>query len=113
MIDFKELRKENTLLGVGPVTRAVTRTAIKMANKYNVPLLLIPSRRQVETEKLGGGYVWTTEEFSKTVKAYDTKKKVLMARDHGGPFQGSNEEKVPEHEAYERCFAINTLFFVS
>lgn len=90
--ELKKISKNKTILGIGPVSKTVTEVAINLANKKNVPILLIPSRRQVETQSLGGGYVFNTEDFVKFVKERDVGKKVLLARDHGGPKQGANED---------------------
>ena len=45
----------------------VVQAAADTLNEFNIPLMLIASRRQIESKKLGGGYVnnWSTEEFSK------------------------------------------------
>ena len=42
---------------------------------------------------MGGGYVnnWTTEDFSKYVGLNDTKSKIILSRDHGGPYQNNHE----------------------
>ena len=65
-------RKKCTLLGIGPMSKNCVDITIDLANKYNIPLMLIASRRQIESKDLGGGYVnnWTTEEFgNKILKA--------------------------------------------
>jgi hypothetical protein len=66
---------------------------IELANEYEVPLILIASRRQIDSEEFGGGYVnsWTTEDFARYVIDNDKKGKVLLARDHGGPWQNTKE----------------------
>ena len=78
------------MLGVGPMSKNVVDTAIDIANKYRVPIMLIASRRQIECKALGGGYCnnWSTEEFSKYVKKKDKYNQIILARDHGGPWQG-------------------------
>jgi tagatose-1,6-bisphosphate aldolase non-catalytic subunit AgaZ/GatZ len=67
--------------------------AIELSNEHEVPILLIASRRQIDSEEFGGGYVnnWTTEEFARYVIDHDKKGKILLARDHGGPWQNSKE----------------------
>ena len=69
LIDFG-LKKKCTLLGIGPMSKNCIDVTIELANKYNVPIMLIASRRQIESNELGGGYVnnWTTEEYSEYVK---------------------------------------------
>jgi tagatose-1,6-bisphosphate aldolase non-catalytic subunit AgaZ/GatZ len=68
--------------------------AIELANEHEAPMLLIASRRQIDSEEFGGGYVnnWTTEEFARYVIDRDKKGKVLLARDHGGPWQSIKEK---------------------
>lgn len=68
---------------------------IEVANEYNIPLMLIASRRQIESSKFGGGYVnkWSTEKFSKYVSQKDKKRNVILCRDHGGPWQNDFEKE--------------------
>ena len=63
-----------------------------IANEH-LPLMLIASRRQVDSQEMGGGYVnnWTTEDFARYVKKNDKKDLVLLSRDHGGPWQNNSE----------------------
>jgi tagatose-1,6-bisphosphate aldolase non-catalytic subunit AgaZ/GatZ len=66
---------------------------IELANEHEVPILMIASRRQIDSENFGGGYVnnWTTEDFARYVTEKDKKGKILLARDHGGPWQSTKE----------------------
>lgn len=68
-------------------------TAISLANRYKKPILLIASRRQIDSEEFGGGYVegWSTDQFANYVRANDYGKYVILARDHGGPWQNPIE----------------------
>jgi len=86
-------KKRCTLLGVGPMSLNCVDAAIELANEYEAPLLLIASRRQIDSEEFGGGYVnnWTTQEFANYVIDNDQKGKILLARDHGGPWQSTKE----------------------
>ena len=87
-------KRRCTLLGVGPMSLNCVDAAIELANEYEVPILLIASRRQIDSEEFGGGYVnnWTTAEFARYVIDADKKGKILLARDHGGPWQNSKEK---------------------
>jgi len=87
-------KRRCTLLGVGPVSVNCVDAAIELANEYEVPILLIASRRQIDSEEFGGGYVnnWTSAEFARYVIDRDKKGKILLARDHGGPWQNSKEK---------------------
>jgi len=90
------LRKRRcTLLGVGPMSVHCVDAAIELANEHEAPLILIASRRQIDGEEFGGGYVnhWTTEQFAQYVIERDKKGKVLLARDHGGPWQNTSEKE--------------------
>lgn len=86
-------RRHCTLLGVGPMSVNCVDASIELANEYEVPIMMIASRRQVDSEEFGGGYVnnWTTETFARYVTDKDKKGKILLARDHGGPWQNNRE----------------------
>ena len=92
---LKNYRKNRncTLLGVGPMSKNCIDAAIELANEYCTPLMLIASRRQIDSEQFGGGYVenWTTEQFANYVIHKDTHKNIILARDHGGPWQNELE----------------------
>jgi hypothetical protein len=74
---------------------------IGLANEFNVPLVLVASRRQIEARDLGGGYVhrWSTESFIPYVRARDAQQRIVIARDHGGPWQGAAEQDLNLAEA--------------
>lgn len=87
--------KRCTLLGVGPMSVNCVDAAIELANQHEIPMMLIASRRQIDSEEFGGGYVnnWTTSQFADYVIDHDKKGKVLLARDHGGPWQNTREKE--------------------
>ena len=80
---------EHTDFGIGVVSKNTVDAAISVSQTHNRPLMLIASRRQIECNQMGGGYVekWTTEGFAKYVRGRDQKGLVLLCRDHGGPWQ--------------------------
>jgi len=84
-----------TLLGVGPMSKNCVDAAIELSNDYEIPLMLIASRRQIEAGCFGGGYVnnWSTERFAEYVIEHDLKGKIILARDHGGPWQNTFEKE--------------------
>jgi hypothetical protein len=86
-------KRRCTLLGVGPMSLNCVDAAIELADSHDAPLMLIASRRQIDSEQFGGGYVnnWTTGDFARYVIDRDKKGKVLLARDHGGPWQSPLE----------------------
>ena len=59
-----------TLLGVGPMSLNCVNATVELGNQYSVPLMIIASRRQIDSEDFNGGYVnnWTTSEFADHVK---------------------------------------------
>ena len=92
-IIHKFISSKKTLLGVGPMSKNVIDATIELSDYHKVPLILIASRRQIDSNYHGGGYVcnWSTEEFSKYVKKKSKKNFTFMARDHGGPWQNTLE----------------------
>ena len=84
------LRGRVTLLGVGPMSKVVTTAAVELANEFRSPVALIPSRRQVDAQSFGGGYVenWDTETFANYVRSIDRGGFAFLSRDHSGPWQG-------------------------
>ena len=88
-------KNQCTLLGIGPMSKNCVDVVIDLVNDLNIPIMLIASRRQIESKKLGGGYVnnWSTEEFSKYVHQNDKNQNIILCRDHGGPYQNENENK--------------------
>ena len=98
---------KSTLLGVGPMSQQCVDVAIEQANKFEKPILLIASRRQIDSEEFNGGYVnnWTTAEFAKYVRSNDKKGNILLARDHGGPWQNDREvdQALGIDDAMESC----------
>ncbi len=87
-------KRHCTLLGVGPMSVNCVDATIELANEHEVPIMMIASRRQIDAEEFGGGYVnnWTTDEFARYVTDKDKKGKILLARDHGGPWQNTQEQ---------------------
>ena len=85
-----------TLLGVGPMSTNCIDTAIEISNIHSIPIMLIASRRQIDSAKFFGGYVnnWSTDDFSKYVLNKDKKGFIYMARDHGGPWQNPIEQEM-------------------
>ena len=86
-------KKKCTLLGVGPMSKNCIDASLELASNHDIPLFLIASRRQIDSEEFGGGYVnnWTTKKFSNYVIDQDKKGNILLSRDHGGPWQNNQE----------------------
>ena len=86
-------KKNCTILGVGPMSVNCVDSVLELTNEYNVPIILIASRRQIDSEQFNGGYVnnWTTSQFANYVRNKDKRNNIILARDHGGPWQNNNE----------------------
>ena len=82
-----------TMLCAGPMSKNCVDAAIELANTHAVPMVLVASRRQIEAEDLGSGYVnnWSTERFAEYVLERDKTGHIILARDHGGPWQNTFE----------------------
>ncbi|MFB9932250.1 tagatose-6-phosphate kinase [Amycolatopsis halotolerans] len=76
-------------LGVGPMSKNAVDAAVELARDRGRRIMLIPSRRQIESAGLGGGYVerWSTGQFAEYVRGRDEAGLLLLCRDHGGPWQ--------------------------
>lgn len=66
--------------------------SVDYSKSKNLPIILVASRRQIESKEMGSGYVnnWSTEEFVNYVRSKNCNK-VYIERDHGGPCQGNYE----------------------
>jgi hypothetical protein len=79
----------NPKIFIGPMSKNIIDSIIEYSNENNIPIGIIPSRRQIENT---GGYVnkWTTIEFCKYVR--EKSNNILLVRDHCGPSQGYIED---------------------
>jgi hypothetical protein len=93
---LREYQRNNssTLLGIGPMSRNCVDATIEISDEHDIPLMLIASRRQIDSDDFGGGYVenWTTSDFANYVKKNDKRGNIILARDHGGPWQNNIEK---------------------
>ena len=82
-----------TLLGIGPMSKNCVDATLRMAERHDAPFFLIASRRQIDSEEFGGGYVnhWTTASLAGYVAERNPKRNILLSRDHGGPWQNPFE----------------------
>ena len=99
-----------------PNVKNFVDSCIEYTRNKNFPLMLIASRRQIDAEDFGGGYVnnWTTETFSNYVKKRSNGK-IILCRDHGGPFQGnkpSNSEKAIKDDENSKNFLKQILITI-
>ena len=93
-LDSYRQDKNCTLLCIGPMSKNCIDATVELADQYKTPLMLIASRRQIDSEQFGGGYVenWSTKQFSDYVRGKDLNKNIILARDHGGPWQNEIEK---------------------
>ena len=86
-----------TLLGVGPMSRRIVRAALELAQERDFPLLFIASRNQVDTRRVGGGYVagWDQAAFVGAIREIAEEigftGLYYVCRDHGGPWHRDEE----------------------
>ena len=114
-INLKRMMNDRkTLLGVGPMSKNCVDAVINISGKHDLYVMLVASRRQIECAAMGGGYVnnWTTEDFASYVIDCDKKGKVVLCRDHGGPWQhpGEVRERLSSRRAMEsakRSFEVD------
>ena len=105
LIRSEFVNRRKTFLGAGPMSPISVQSVIELANQYKKPISLIPSRRQIEANSLGGGYVnnWSTEEFVKFVRERDSGNFVKLSRDHSGPWQLNAFDSAGQPLSYEQA----------
>ena len=84
---------KNTFLGLGPMSLEIINSLNFFSNKHRKKIMLICSRNQIETDKLGGGYVnsFSTKKFANFVKSMKNNN-LIMCRDHCGPYKRGNNQ---------------------
>jgi len=89
------LENKCTILGVGPISKNCVDAAMELSEEHDIPIILIASRNQIDSKEFGGGYVnnWTTKSFSSYVRNKSKSGKIILARDHGGPWQNKKESE--------------------
>lgn len=89
-------------LGLGPMSKDIVNLCLEYSKVYDYPIMLIASRNQVDYDS---GYAFTTKEFVNFVKNninYDSKR-VLICRDHCGPYFSDDDKSLTLDAAVERC----------
>ena len=96
----------HSVMCMGPMSQNIVDATIDYANRLRSPIPIIASRRQVDAEEFGGGYVnhWNSKTFAEYIISRD-KGYVHICRDHGGPWQGSGELELTREEAMKRAKA--------
>lgn len=101
----------STQIGVGVVSMNVVDAAVEVAQEHDVSIMLIASRRQIDAAEYGGGYVenLTPHGLAERVRTRDQRNRVVLCRDHGGPWQGTrNSSDIAPETAMEEA---RTSFF--
>ncbi len=93
-------------LGVGPMSPEVVDICLEYSKVHDFPIMIIASRNQVDTNS---GYAFTTKKLVDFIKSninYDPKR-VLICRDHCGPYYGDVDNGLSIEDALKNC--INTI----
>lgn len=102
-------KERYTMLGIGPMSENFLRASLEISKEKDFPLMYIASRNQVDSYKLGGGYVFNSdqklfrEKIESICKEIDYDNVYYLCRDHGGPWQRDKErnDHLPEDKAME------------
>lgn len=97
LTDFSQI----PTLHLGPMSGRVIEATARFSVQNDWPICLIASRRQVDAKSVGGGYVdgLTTEQLAKRLNREVASGHIILARDHGGPYQRGEEESLSLDEA--------------
>lgn len=98
-----------TMLGIGPMSPNLITACFELGRDFDMPLMFIASRNQVDSDAVGGGYVngWDQYRFSadleKVAADVNFTGDYFLCRDHGGPWQRDEERNnhIPEEQAME------------
>lgn len=97
-------------VAVGMASAYVLDAAREIAAEVARPVMLIASRRQVDSARLGGGYVgWTTAEWCARARPDDGHAPLFLCRDHGGPYQHPDEADKPTDPATAMRSSLESL----
>lgn len=84
------------------MSREVVNLCLEYSKVHNFPIMIIASRNQVDAYS---GYAFTTQEmvsFIKDNENYDSDR-VLICRDHCGPYFSDADKDLKLHKALDRC----------
>lgn len=103
---LSQIKKDKrVMLGIGPMSQNCIDATIDISDRFEIPIQLIASRRQIDSEEFGSGYVnnWSTSDFSDYVNKKSKNSLIYLSRDHGGPWQSNLEieKKLSFKEAIE------------
>lgn len=89
-------------LGVGPMSVPIVDACLRYSAQHNYPIMIIASRNQADTYT---GYAFTSGNLAKYTRnhpAYDPAR-VLLCRDHCGPYFSDHDRGLFLSDALERC----------
>lgn len=89
-------------LGLGPMSKDIVDVCLEYSKIHDYPIMLIASRNQVDFDS---GYAFTTSEFAEYARnneCYDSKR-VLICRDHCGPYFSDLDKHLTLNDAVDRC----------
>lgn len=98
-MNLKDNSMKEFKLGFGPMSREIAVILAKHSKEYDYPLMIIASRNQVDYDS---GYVCTTRELAELLKPYKHDK-LLICRDHCGPYFSSLDSNLTLADALVRC----------
>jgi hypothetical protein len=106
-----EERIERSLpVAVGMATGFSLDVAREVAAETDRPVMVLASRRQVDCEHAGGGYVgWTTPEWCSRSNRVDGRARLILTRDHGGPYQHPQDSQRQAGPQAAMAFATHSL----
>lgn len=89
-------------LGVGPMSQASLDACLKYSKNYDFPLMIIPSRNQVDYDT---GYAFRTDELVEYIKGHHTydSERIKICRDHCGPNFADKDKEVSYETAVISC----------
>ena len=91
-------------LGVGPMSPEIVTLCLEYSHIYSFPLMIIASRNQADYDS---GYVCTTSQLSTLIKdsQYYDPERILLCRDHCGPYFSDLDSGLDLEAAMQRCIA--------
>jgi tagatose-1,6-bisphosphate aldolase non-catalytic subunit AgaZ/GatZ len=91
-------------------TRFALEAAREVADAAGRPVMVIASRRQIDCEHAGGGYVgWTTADWCDRSARDGGRARLLIVRDHGGPYQHPRDIRTQASPQAAMASAVESL----
>ena len=96
-MDFRNFK-----LGVGPISKPIVAACLEYSNFHEFPIMFIASRNQADHDS---GYAFTTGELVDFIRSSDyyDPDRVLICRDHCGPYFSDADDGLSLTDAVEAC----------